>query len=234
MLVKLLDKFDPKSDGADRSYSDIYEESSKLLYEEIDYGLEAANCLRFAESLQQAGLDYVRVPQVYNEVTTPRVLTLEYVPSFKLTDLPRVEAAGLDPKLLAKRTADAFLTQVLSTGGARAPPTPRPAHPARRSPPRRCPPRRSLPPAGRPRSALSLSRRLLPLRPSPGQPVRGRGRQAGLLRLRHDERASAQRLQRLQGGVRRRLRRRALHLRAAARNEREEARGRSRADGGEL
>ena len=102
VLVKLLDKFDPKSDGADRSYSDIYEESSKLLYEEIDYGLEAANCLRFAESLQQAGLDYVRVPQVYNEVTTPRVLTLEYVPSFKLTDLPRVEAAGLDPKLLAK------------------------------------------------------------------------------------------------------------------------------------
>jgi len=116
VLVKLLDKFDPKSDGADRSYSDIYEESSKLLYEEIDYGLEAANCIRFAESLQQAGLDYVRVPQVYNEVTTPRVLTLEYVPSFKLTDLPRVEAAGLDPKLLAKRTADAFLTQVLSTG----------------------------------------------------------------------------------------------------------------------
>ena len=76
VLVKLLDKFDPKSDGADRSYSDIYEESSKLLYEEIDYGLEAANCIRFAESLQQAGLDYVRVPQVYNEVTTPRVRTL--------------------------------------------------------------------------------------------------------------------------------------------------------------
>ena len=95
VLVKLLDKFDPKSDGADRSYSDIYEESSKLLYEEIDYGLEAANCLRFAESLQQAGLDYVRVPQVYNEVTTPRVLTLEYVPSFKLTDLPRVEGESV-------------------------------------------------------------------------------------------------------------------------------------------
>ena len=102
MLVKLLDKFDPKSDGADRSYSDIYEESSKLLYEEIDYGLEAANCIRFAESLQQAGLDYVRVPQVYNEVTTPRVLTLEYVPSFKLTDLPRAEAARKSSTILAR------------------------------------------------------------------------------------------------------------------------------------
>ena len=40
VLVKLLDKFDPKSDGADRSYADIYDESAKLLYEEIDYTLE--------------------------------------------------------------------------------------------------------------------------------------------------------------------------------------------------
>ena len=43
VLAKLLDKFDPKSDGADRSYADIYDESSKLLYEEIDYTLEGKN-----------------------------------------------------------------------------------------------------------------------------------------------------------------------------------------------
>ena len=43
MLAKLLDKFDPKSDGADRSYADIYDESSKLLYEEIDYIAEGKN-----------------------------------------------------------------------------------------------------------------------------------------------------------------------------------------------
>lgn len=41
-LAVLLDKFDPKSDGADRSYADIYEESAKLLYEEINYELEGA------------------------------------------------------------------------------------------------------------------------------------------------------------------------------------------------
>ena len=43
VLAKLLDKFDPKSDGADRSYADIYDESSKLLYEEIDYIAEGKN-----------------------------------------------------------------------------------------------------------------------------------------------------------------------------------------------
>jgi len=77
VLVKLLDKFDPKSDGADRSYADIYDESSKLLYEEIDYTLEGKNAARFDESLKAGGIDYVRVPSVFWEATTPRVLTME-------------------------------------------------------------------------------------------------------------------------------------------------------------
>uniref|UniRef100_A0A7S2DEB7 ABC1 atypical kinase-like domain-containing protein n=1 Tax=Haptolina brevifila TaxID=156173 RepID=A0A7S2DEB7_9EUKA len=116
VLVKLLDKFDPKSDGADRSYSDIYDESAKLLYEEIDYTLEGRNGARFAASLKEAGLDYIKVPNVIWEATNERVLTMEFVESFKLTDIQRVEAEGLDTKVLASRVADSFLTQILKTG----------------------------------------------------------------------------------------------------------------------
>ena len=53
------------------------------------------------------------MPEVFWEATTPRVLTMEFVPSFKLTDIAQVEAQGLDRNLLAKRTADAFLAQIL-------------------------------------------------------------------------------------------------------------------------
>jgi len=113
VLAKLLDKFDPKSYGADRSYADIYDESSKLLYEEIDYIAEGKNAKRFDDSLKAVGIDYVKVPEVFWAATTPRVLTMEFVPSFKLTDIARVEAEGLDRNLLAKRTADAFLAQIL-------------------------------------------------------------------------------------------------------------------------
>jgi hypothetical protein len=37
VLAKLLDKLDPKSDGADREWAAIYDESARLLYLEIDY-----------------------------------------------------------------------------------------------------------------------------------------------------------------------------------------------------
>jgi predicted unusual protein kinase regulating ubiquinone biosynthesis (AarF/ABC1/UbiB family) len=112
-LAALLDKFDPKTDGADRNWVSIYEESERLLYLEIDYLNEANNCERFAKDFRD--VDYVRVPRVYREVTTEKIMTMEFIESFKLTDIERIEKLGLDRKLLAKRTADAFLRQIVET-----------------------------------------------------------------------------------------------------------------------
>jgi predicted unusual protein kinase regulating ubiquinone biosynthesis (AarF/ABC1/UbiB family) len=108
-----LDKFDPKSDGADRDWVGIYKESEAQLYREIDYINESNNAKRFAEDF--GAYDWVRVPKVFDEVSTPRVLTMEFVESFKLTDVKEVERQGLDRKLLAKRVADSFLRQVVET-----------------------------------------------------------------------------------------------------------------------
>lgn len=112
-LAVLLDKFDPKSDGADRDWVSIYDESERLLYLEIDYLNEVRNAERFAKDF--AEIDWVRVPNVYHEVTTPRVLTMEFVESFKLTDTKRVEKEGLDRSLLSKRVAESFLRQIVET-----------------------------------------------------------------------------------------------------------------------
>ena len=98
----------------DRNWVSIYEESERLLYEEINYIKEADNADRFAKDFKNTS--WVRVPSVVRAQTTPRVLTMEYVESFKLTDIERVEKEGLDRKLLAKRTADAFLQQIVQTG----------------------------------------------------------------------------------------------------------------------
>ena len=98
----------------DRNWVSIYEESERLLYEEINYLNEADNAERFASDF--AGTSWVRVPGVYREISTPRVLTMEFVDSFKLTDIKRVEELGLDKQLLAKRTAESFLRQIVETG----------------------------------------------------------------------------------------------------------------------
>jgi hypothetical protein len=113
-LAVLLDKFDPKTDGADRNWVSIYEESERLLYLEIDYLHEGDNADRFSKDFKDTS--WVRVPKVYREVCTPRVLTMEFVESLKLTDIAQIEKLGLDKELLAKRTAESFLRQIVETG----------------------------------------------------------------------------------------------------------------------
>ena len=62
VLAILLDKFDPKSDGAQRDWVSIYDESAKLLYREIDYKAEALNSIRFKDNF--ADVPWVKVPEV--------------------------------------------------------------------------------------------------------------------------------------------------------------------------
>ena len=61
-------------------------------------------------------LSRVRTPQVYYDLTTPRVMTMEFVETLKLTDIPKIESLGLDKELLAKRSADSLLAQVVREG----------------------------------------------------------------------------------------------------------------------
>ncbi|GER31370.1 protein kinase superfamily protein [Striga asiatica] len=50
--------------------------------EEINYTKEAANVEHFANNFNN--IDYVQVPTIYWESTTPHVLVIEYVPNIKL------------------------------------------------------------------------------------------------------------------------------------------------------
>eukprot|EP00290_Baffinella_frigidus_P007064 CAMPEP_0180134216 /NCGR_PEP_ID=MMETSP0986-20121125/10023_1 /TAXON_ID=697907 /ORGANISM="non described non described, Strain CCMP2293" /LENGTH=729 /DNA_ID=CAMNT_0022074521 /DNA_START=48 /DNA_END=2237 /DNA_ORIENTATION=+ len=112
--AKLFDKLDPKNDGADRDWVSIYEESAKLLYQEIDYKNEAQNAIRFRNQFQ--GVEWVKVPEVYEEVTTARVIVMEYVPSVKISEVEKIEAMGLDRAKIAERSAISYLEQLSKHG----------------------------------------------------------------------------------------------------------------------
>lgn len=114
ILAILLDKFDPKSDGAQRDWASIYDESARLLYKEIDYTAEAYNSIRFKENFRD--VPWVKVPDVYLNMTTSNVVTMEFVSGIKVNDIAKIEAAGINRQLLAKRSAESYLTQICRHG----------------------------------------------------------------------------------------------------------------------
>lgn len=89
-----MNKADPKTDGAARDWVAIYDECAKILYEEIDYRLEAANAAEFAKNFE--GIEWIKVPKVYEQYSTQEVLVMEYVPGVKVNNAAAIDQMGLD------------------------------------------------------------------------------------------------------------------------------------------
>jgi predicted unusual protein kinase regulating ubiquinone biosynthesis (AarF/ABC1/UbiB family) len=112
---------DPKW-GKGRDWLGIYGECCKILWEEIEYLNEGRNADTFRRNFRKE--DWVRVPRVYWRYSSPRVLTLEYLPGIKISHYEALEAAGLDRKVLAQLGAKAYLHQLLNDGFFHADPHP--------------------------------------------------------------------------------------------------------------
>lgn len=108
--------------GRGRDWLGIYEECCRILWEEIEYLNEGRNADTFRRNFKNEA--WVRVPRVYWRYSSPRALTLEYVPGIKISHYEAIEAAGLDRKSLAKLGAKAYLQQLLNDGFFHADPHP--------------------------------------------------------------------------------------------------------------
>jgi len=87
--------------GRDINLQSVMDDFGKLLYAEIDYVAEAANARRFSELYaKDVAIADVFVPKVYSELTTRKVLTMEWVDGFRLTDNENLELYNLDRKKL--------------------------------------------------------------------------------------------------------------------------------------
>ena len=66
----------------------------------------------------------VRVPKVYPELSTSKILTMEFVRGVKVSNVERIQAAGLDTEVVARNTYRAILKQILIDGFFHADPHP--------------------------------------------------------------------------------------------------------------
>ncbi len=100
--------------GANRGFVDVVDEFKVSLNSELDFRNEARNAQRLSHNLRD--VYGVRVPDIYWEYVTDKVLTMEYIEGVKITDVSAIKAAGLDPHQLANHFTEAMSQQILIDG----------------------------------------------------------------------------------------------------------------------
>lgn len=105
VAFKSIRRFDPV--GA-------VEEFGIMIVRELDYTLELRNIKRFQKNM--ADIEMVRVPEVYADLSTSRVLTMEFVDGVTLDKLDQLEGVDLDPRAIVRPLTTAFIKQIFIDG----------------------------------------------------------------------------------------------------------------------
>jgi ubiquinone biosynthesis protein len=108
--------------GADYHVTELAGEFSERLREELDFRLEARNATEIAAGLAPG--DGVRVPDVHAELSTARVLVMEWLDGVSVREVERIDAMGLDRSRLAEALLRCTLRQMLVGGRFHADPHP--------------------------------------------------------------------------------------------------------------
>ncbi|MCP9928339.1 AarF/ABC1/UbiB kinase family protein [Cyanobium sp. CH-040] len=108
--------------GRGRDWVGIAKECRRVLLRELDFRLEAEHAARFRQQfLDDPG---IRIPAVIWELSSRRVLCLDYVPGIKVTDREALLEAGIDPGRVAEKGAASYLQQLVRFGFFHADPHP--------------------------------------------------------------------------------------------------------------
>src|SRR5881398_3332894 len=106
----------------DFDFRALIREVEKYVPLELDFVHEADNAERMATLL--GGRPDILVPAIVRELSTRRVLVMEYAPGVRVTDVEGLRALGVDPADVARRLIDLFCEQILVHGFFHADPHP--------------------------------------------------------------------------------------------------------------
>lgn len=98
----------------DMQVSEIFNQFKQWTREELDFTQEGRNADQVRKNF--ADNDKIVVPEVYWELTTEPVLTLEYIDGVKIDNVEELNELGIDNQDLAVGLMDALLHQLLRDG----------------------------------------------------------------------------------------------------------------------
>ncbi|MBA4701216.1 MAG: AarF/ABC1/UbiB kinase family protein [Ruminococcus sp.] len=100
----------------------ILDELWRTTQEEVDFLQEAANLDLFYTN--QKDITYVTCPKVFHNLTTPRLLVMDYVDGIQIDEVKRLEELGYDMTEIGQKAAENYCKQILEDGFFHADPHP--------------------------------------------------------------------------------------------------------------
>ena len=119
-IAKLMEQYLEEAQG--HQPMAIVHEFARSLSREIDFSVELANMQRFARQFEHNPA--ISVPRVYPELSTERVLVMEYVLGIKSSRVDELRGQGYDLALIAERGANLVMEQIFVHGFFHADPHP--------------------------------------------------------------------------------------------------------------
>ncbi|MDF7812190.1 AarF/ABC1/UbiB kinase family protein [Hymenobacter sp. YC55] len=101
---------------------DVVDAFERSMTKELDYTSEARSMEQF-RSLY-ATYETFYIPKPYRDISTSRILVIEFVSGCKITDKPQLLEWGLSPEKVAETGMDIYLTQIFEFGMFHADPHP--------------------------------------------------------------------------------------------------------------
>ncbi len=110
--------------GSGRAFSleNLADEFAKTIREEMDYKREREMLEEIRANF--ADEDRIRIPTAFEAVSGPRVLTMEYVPGTKISDVDALDEAGTDRNAIAETLQEVYLQMIIEDGVFHADPHP--------------------------------------------------------------------------------------------------------------
>src|SRR5215813_9884233 len=100
----------------------IIDEFSRVIAEEMDFLHEADNVERFSELFRDS--DFVIIPRVYREVTTTRVLVMQFFEGFRITEVDEILKHNINTQQMIENLIEFYGDQLLTHGFFHADPHP--------------------------------------------------------------------------------------------------------------
>ncbi|MBL7056135.1 hypothetical protein ISS07_04440 [Candidatus Woesearchaeota archaeon] len=100
----------------------IVEEFSRWTEQELDFRKEAIHAKKFGRNF--ANSKTVKIPKVYSEYVTSKILVLEFIEGIELHNVKKLKKNNIDVRKIVKEGFEAILTQVFRHGFFHADPHP--------------------------------------------------------------------------------------------------------------